>query len=162
DALFIDGRRHEFPFPHLGREPVADSRNQPAIYRLRLHKDDPSAAVYFNPNEKEVPPVIFGPFHDQGEMVTPCYWGSHWPLARGNATGSKIDDRVLLSPCHNSVMSWAKTKPAPLQARQVNTVDTLGRSKPMVVREWAWLIGMTDAPEAALLVRARSFAKPPT
>ena len=39
--------------------------------------------------------------------MTPCYWGSHWPLARGNSTGNKIDDRIAFTPCHNSVMSWA-------------------------------------------------------
>ena len=38
------------------------------------------------------------PFSDGGQMVTPCYWGSHWPLARGNSTGSKIDDRIAVHP----------------------------------------------------------------
>jgi hypothetical protein len=94
-------------------------------------------------------------------MVTPCYWGSHWPLARGNATGKTIDDRIHQSPCHNSVMSWASQKPAPLSAETVETVDTLGRKRPMLVRRWAWLIGMTDAADDALRDRARSFAKPP-
>ncbi len=70
----------------------------PAIYRLRLDQDQGLAAVYFNPNETKLPPVVFGPFFDQGEMVTPCYWGSHWPLARGNSTGRTIDDRIALTP----------------------------------------------------------------
>lgn len=161
-ALFLDGRKLEFPFPHVGGKPAFDPRNQPAAYRLRLHKDDPATAVYFNANETQVPPVIFGPFYDGGEMVTPCYWGSHWPLARGNATGSKIDDRIHLTPTHNSVMSWAQTKPTPLKANNLTSTDTLGRSKPMLVRTWAWMIGMTDAPDASLLARARSFARPPS
>ena len=67
----------------------------PAAYRPSIgcgcSKDEELAAVYFNPNETKLPPVVFAPFFDKGEMVTPCYWGSHWPLARGNATGN--DDR---------------------------------------------------------------------
>ncbi len=105
--------------------------------------------------------MVFGPFFDRGEMVTPCYWGSHWPLARGNATGNAIDDRVGLTPCHNSVMSWAGTRPRPLQTAERTTLDTLGRSRLMVERTWAWLIGMTAEPDARLVERARSFAQPP-
>jgi hypothetical protein len=133
----------------------------PAIYRLRLSKDDELAAVYFNPNEAKPPPVVFAPFVDQGEMVTPCYWGSNWPLARGNATGNAIDDRIGRTPCHNSVMSWAGTRPRPLRTSELATLDTLGRSRPMTVRTWAWLIGMTDEPDARLVDRAKSFAIPP-
>ena len=81
----------------------------PAIYRLRLNKEEELAAVYFNPNETKLPPVVFAPFFDGGEMVTPCYWGSHWPLARGNSTGRTIDDRIQFTPTHNSVMSWGGT-----------------------------------------------------
>ncbi len=164
DALFLDGRKHTFRFPN----PVARPANQPdpgdvpAIYRLRLEKDEELAAVYFNPNETKLPPVVFAPFFDQGEMVTPCYWGSHWPLARGNSTGRTIDDRMALTPCHNSVMSWAGTRPAPLSTENLLTLDTLGRSRPMVLRRWAWLIGMSDEPDNPLRERAKSFAKPPT
>ena len=57
-----------------------------------------SRPIYFNPNETKLPPVVFGPFFDGGEMVTPCYWGSHWPLARGNSTGRTIDDRIQFTP----------------------------------------------------------------
>ena len=117
DALFLDGRKHAFRFPNptAGAARPVDSGDVPALYRLRLHKDEKLAAVYFNPNETKRPPVVFGPFFDEGEMVTPCYWGSHWPLARGNATGNAIDDRIGLTPCHNSVMSWAGTRPRPLR-----------------------------------------------
>jgi hypothetical protein len=164
DALFLDGRKHTFRFPN----PVEKAADQTvpggvtAIYRLRLRKDEELAAVYFNPNETKLPPVVFAPFFDQGEMVTPCYWGSHWPLARGNSTGRTIDDRVVLTPCHNSVMSWAGTRPVPLRTENLNTLDTLGRSRPMVLRRWAWLIGMTDESDNRLRDRARSFATPPS
>jgi hypothetical protein len=163
DALFLDGRKHAFRFPNptAGAARRVDSGNVPAIYRLRLSKDEDLAAVYFNPNETKLPPVAFAPFFDRGEMVTPCYWGSHWPLARGNATGNAIDDRIGLTPCHNSVMSWAGTRPRPLRTAERATLDTLGRSRTMTVRTWAWLIGMTDESDARLVERAESFAIPP-
>jgi hypothetical protein len=44
----------------------------------------------------------------------------------------------------------------------VETLDTLGRAKPMIIQVWAWLIGMTDASDEQLLDRARSFATPPS
>ncbi|MCX7425345.1 MAG: nucleotidyltransferase domain-containing protein [Planctomycetia bacterium] len=87
--------------------------------------------------------------------------GSHWPLARGKTTGWAIDDRVRFTPCHNSVMSWARCRPEPVRTARLETLDTLGRSKPMIVQTWAWLIGMSDADDARLLRWAASFAKPP-
>ncbi len=163
DALFLDGRKHAFRFPNPtpGADRPPDSGGVPAVYRLRLSKGDDISAVYFNPNETKLPPVVFAPFFDNGEMVTPCYWGSHWPLARGNATGSAIDDRIGLTPCHNSVMSWAGTRPRPLRSAELVTLDTLGRSRPMTVRTWAWLIGMSGESDARLVERAKSFATPP-
>jgi hypothetical protein len=85
DALFLDGRKHPFPFPNPTAKQAEDlnrvTDGSPAIYRIRLSKEDQLAAVYYSPNEPKLPPVIFAPFFDQGQMVTPCYWGSHWPLA---------------------------------------------------------------------------------
>ena len=163
DALFLDGRKHTFRFPNpVGKTADRpDPGGVPAIYRLRLDQEEKLAAVYFNPNETKLPPVVFGPFFDQGEMVTPCYWGSHWPLARGNSTGRTIDDRIALTPTHNSVMSWAGARPVPIRTEELVTLDTLGRSRPMTLRRWAWLIGMSDETDAQLRDRARSFATPP-
>ncbi len=95
-------------------------------------------------------------------MVTPCYWGSHWPLARGNSTGNSIDDRIQFTPTHNSVMSWAGKRPVPLSTSELVTLDTLGRSRPMIVRRWAWLIGTSDAADGRLVDWAKSFATPPS
>ncbi|MGP0070263.1 MAG: hypothetical protein ACLQGP_42515 [Isosphaeraceae bacterium] len=164
DALFIDGRKHAYRFPN----PVGNAAKSPepggvpAIYRLRLSKGEALAAVSFNPNLTVLPPVVFAPFFDRGEMVTPCYWGSHWPLARGNSTGRTIDDRIALTPTHNSVMSWAGSRPLPLRTEKLNTLDTLGRSRPMTMSRWAWLIGMSDESDGRLRARARSFATPPS
>jgi hypothetical protein len=164
DMLFLDGQKRELTFPFLPAEQGDKivSRDLPAIYRVRFHKDDPQTAVYFNPLDLKLPQAVFGPFQDQGQIVTPCYWGSHWPLARGKTTGWAIDDRIQFTPCHNSVMSWARSRPAPLRTAQVDTLDTLGHEKPMVVQTWAWLIGTTDAGDERLLEWAASFARPPT
>jgi hypothetical protein len=167
EALFVDGRRLPFRLPNpTGAAPEGSDatrgKDVPAIYRLRLSDDDALTAVYFNPNETKLPPVVFAPFFDKGEMVTPCYWGSHWPLARGNSTGRTIDERIQFTPCHNSLMSWGGCRPRPLRTAELVTLDTLGQSRPMVERRWAWLIGMTDEPDRRLLDWARSFAAPPS
>ena len=164
DILFVDGQKRELTFPFFPAEQgeKVQSRDVPAIYRVRLHQDEPMAAVYFNPLDTKLPPAIFAPFSDKGQLVTPTYWGSHWPLARGKTTGWAIDDRVHFTPCHNSIMSWARSRPKPLRTAQVEALDTLGRSKPMLVQTWVWLIGMSSAGDDQLLQWARSFAKPPS
>jgi hypothetical protein len=136
-------------------------RDLPAVFRVRLHKDDPRTAIYFHAEDRQLPTVVFGPFVDRGAVVTPCYWGSHWPLARGQTTGGAINDRIHTSPAHNSVMSWAFQRPPPLRQTRLRTLDTLGRSKPMVVQSWVWLIGLTDVSDEGLLEHARSFGQPP-
>jgi hypothetical protein len=162
-VLGADGSSRDLALP-IDREAEAAWRREfaaPALYRIRAHRDDEPTAIYFNPGEREPPPLIFGPFADGGEVVTPAYWGSHWPLARGNATGSAIDDRIHATPSHNSLMSWAASKPEPLRGATVETLDALGRPRQMAVRRWAWLIGMTDAPDDRLRAVAASFARPP-
>jgi hypothetical protein len=163
DILFVDGQKRELTFPFFPSEQgdKVKGRDLPAVYRVRLHRDEKMAAVYFNPLDRKLPPAIFAPFTDRGYLVTPCYWGSHWPLARGKTTGWAIDNRVALTPCHNSVMSWARSRPAPVRTAQLETLDTLGRSKPMVVQTWVWLIGMSAASDEELLKWAQSFSHPP-
>ncbi len=163
DVLYLDGEKRELTFPFFAGEQgeKTQSRDVAAIYRVRLHNDETLAAVYFNPFDLKFPPAIFAPFFDKGELVTPTYWGSHWPLARGKTTGSAIDDRVQVSPCHNSVMSWARHRPPPLRTARLDTLDTLGRSKSMIVQTWVWLIGMSDQDDARLRQWAHSFSLPP-
>jgi hypothetical protein len=166
DALYIDGRKHAYRFPNpTAPDPALrrhDKTDVPALYRLRFSKNEPLSAIYFNPGESELPGVVFAPFFDAGQMVTPCYWGSHWPLARGNSTGRTIDDRIQFTPTHNSVMSWAGKRPVPLATAEHVTLDTLGRSRSMTTRRWAWLIGMSDAADNRLVDWAKSFATPPS
>jgi hypothetical protein len=166
DALYLDGRARRFRFPNpTADDPSASDRDNgkvPVLFRLRFGKDERLSAVYFNPGENRLPGVIFAPFFDAGQMVTPCYWGSHWPLARGNSTGQTIDDRIALTPTHNSVMSWAGRRPTPLATSERVTLDTLGRSRLMIERRWAWLIGASDASDPRLVAWAKSFSTPPS
>jgi hypothetical protein len=59
------------------------------------------------------------------------------------------------------VTSFARSRPKPLRTAQVETLDTLGRARPMILQTWAWLIGTSEAGDARLVEWARSFAKPP-
>ena len=44
----------------------------------------------------------------------------------------------------------------------LQSIDTLGQSKTMKAQRYAWLIGMTDAPDSRLLEWAHSFKNPPS
>ncbi|AMV38950.1 hypothetical protein [Planctomyces sp. SH-PL62] len=162
DAIALDGTKRAYRFPIRNPSEAPNGGAAPAIYRLRLNRREEQAAICFNPGDRAFPPVVFGPFQDQGLLVTPCYWGSHWPLARGNATGSKIDDRIAISPCHNSVMSWAASRPDPIAESRGTGLDAAGKARPLAFRRWAWLIGMTDADDDRLLQWARSYTRPPS
>lgn len=163
--VFQDGTRHELEFPVKKQLPDQfadlDPKQLPVIFRVRMHEDDPKTAIYFNSNDHALPPVAFGAFQDKGETVTPCYWGIHWPLARGQTTGGAINDRVHASPSHNSALSWAKHRPKPLREETLTAIDSLGRSKPMRRQTWTWLIGLSAEDDGDLLNRALSFSTPP-
>lgn len=164
DILFLDGEKRQITFPYVAARQKAkmQSRDLPAVFRVRLHQDDPMTAIYFHPEDRLLPPVVYGAFQDAGRVVTPCYWGSHWPLARGQTTGGAINDRIHATPAHNSVMTWANQRPPPLRDARLEAVDTLGRSKPMRVQTWAWLIGLSDETDERVLTWARSYSSPPT
>lgn len=169
DMLFVDGEKRELTFPFQG--PVSSElgypgrkmqnpRKVPILYRIRLHKEEPAAAIYFNPNDKSAP-IAFSSLFDRGQVVTPAYWGSHWPLARGTSTGWSIDDRIHLTPAHNSTLTWGMSnRPEPLSSGEIQSIDALGQSKTMIVQRWAWLIGMTDSSDTRLLEWAQSFSRP--
>jgi len=166
DILPLAGEKAVLRFPfsmkEQGREWEKGAR-LPAVYRVRLNRHEPLAAVSFCPLLKRTPGHVFEAFRDQGLVVTPAYWGNHWPLARGCPTNwSGISDQVGLSPAHNSLMTWVTNQPEPIRSQTVETRDALGQLKAMKVRTWVWLIGMADASDDALLAQARSFAQPPS
>jgi hypothetical protein len=170
DILFVDGQKREILFPSKGekatagtlaRPGIGEPRDVPAVYRVRLHKEESAAAISFTP-VNTLMPKLFGPFYDRGEMVTPFYWGSHWPLARGNMTGLAIDDRIYLSPSHNSIMTWGMNNHTAASTTILQTHDTLGNARTMNHQRWYWLIGLTDASDQRLLEWAQSFRNPPS
>ncbi len=172
DLLFVDGAKREvfFPYPEDSQgkrawppELAEKAKGTPIIYCVHPHKDEKAAAIYFNPMDTQIAPIIYAPFFDRGVMVTPAYWGSHWPLSRGKSTGWTIDDRIYVSPAHNSVITWGlHARPRPIRSAEIETLDTLGHPRRMSVERWAWLIAMNEDSSARLLEWARSFSKPPS
>jgi hypothetical protein len=163
DILFLDGEKRTIDFPYDAKQQGGKlkSRDLPTAFRVHLHKNDPMTAIYSHAEDRRLPPVVFGPFKDAGQIVTPCYWGSHWPLARGQTTGRGISDRIHVTPAHNSVMTWAMQRPPVLRESQIQTVDSVGHSKRMQIQTWVWLIGLTDADDSRVLEWAKSFGGPP-
>lgn len=133
--------------------------DDPAIYRMRLHKNEPLAAFSFSPLLKKKP-FAFKPFYDKGLVVTPAYWGGHWPLSQGFNTGRAINESIWSGPSHNSLLTWAAKRPQPLHSKTLETKDALGVLKTMRKETYVWLIGMTDVNDETLLSTARSFAQP--
>jgi len=164
DVLFLDGQKRSLQFPFLEPPDSEDRkpRDVPAVWRIRLHKEESKTAISFSPRETHQPFAIYAPFEQRHQWVTPVYWGNHWPLTRGAPTGQGINDDVHKTPAHNSIMTWGfHLRPEPLESQRVETEDTLGKKRPLLVEKFAWLIGMTDDSDARLLERARSYAEPP-
>jgi len=171
DMVYLDGSKEEIVFPYRSKpgaghdffaNKIENSRKIPIIYRIRLHKDDAATAIYFYPHDLTMP-IAYAAFYDRGYLVTPAYWGSHWPLGRGTSTGRVIDDRIYSNPGHNSLMTWGMgNRPVPMSTSRVESIDTLGRSKDMTIQRWSWLIAMTDATDQQLIERAQSFGQPPS
>jgi len=164
DFIFLDGEKRELKFPQREREATdfVNPNDLPPIYRVRIHRLEKLAPVYFSPWDRSLPFRFFRPFEDQGELVTMAYWGSHWPLSRGQNTGhrKRINDGVHTAPAHNSIMTWGyDRRPEPLKDELFDGPDALGQKRRMQLRVWSWLIGMTDASDAELLDRARSYGK---
>jgi hypothetical protein len=170
DKVYLDGSKEAISFPYHSKSPGAENfldnkipntRKLQIIYRIHIHKDDGSTPIYFYPKDTTMP-LAFGPFYDRGYLVTPAYWGSHWPLGRGNSTGRTIDDRIYSNPGHNSLVTWGMSnRPAPTSTTTVETIDTLGKAKTMTVQQWSWLIGKTNVSDQRLIEWAQSFSSPP-
>lgn len=162
DFLFTNGDKHELKFPRRRRAGAdfVNPNNLPPIYRIRIHQDEQLSAIYHSPWDRSLPYRIYMPFEDQDEMVTMAYWGSHWPLSRGQNTGRRkqINDGIAIAPAHNSIMTWGNQRvPLPLTDRRIVGTNTLGEETQQQLRRWAWLIGMTDASDEELIDRARSY-----
>jgi hypothetical protein len=175
EMLFLDGEKRVINFPYQPSRAeqdrgiltqVSDPRPVPRVYRFFSEKRDTAAAIYFSPRDVPVVQQVFKPFYDRGEMVTPGYWGNHWPLGRGAPTGGAIDQRVHVSPAHVSTFGWGLwsggNRPTPIESGDSTTIDALGRSRKMLTQRWSWLIAKTDAPDDVLLRWAQSYSAPPS
>lgn len=181
DVLFLDGEKVSLltPFerkidPATGkqRKEWPKSRDQPAIFRIFAAKDDPAAAIYFHSDDKAMGLFSFQGLYDRGELVSPVYWGSHWPLARGKITAYAIDDRINKSPAHNSIGGWLPQSDGkggwgnwevrPFESNKLTTLNSLGHAVEMEFNRWSWLIAKTDATDETLLRWAKSFSAPPS
>ncbi len=171
ELVYLDGAKQEIAFPYrppsgsgegFQANKLENTRGVPIIYRLHMHKDDDATPIYFYPGDRTMP-IAYSPFYDRGYLVTPAYWGSHWPLGRGKSTGWTIDDRIYSNPGHNSLMTWGLgNRPTPMSTFRTEMIDTLGNSKPMTIQRWSWLIANTDISDNRLIEWAQSFSHPPS
>jgi hypothetical protein len=138
---------------------VSHPRDKSIIYRIVEHEKDSLTSIYFSPHAASST-IVFLPFYDRGELVTPAYWGDHWPLGRGALTGGAISERIYRSPSHLGLMDLSE--PAPLFSSQYPMLDTFGRLSKMTLERRAWLIGKSDASDQALLEWAQSYSQPPS
>lgn len=178
EVLPLDGgkERIEFPInkPRIGKilPNLVEPRTRPMIYRVFAHKDDPMAAIYFHPSSPTVP-WVFLPFYDKGEIVTPVYWGNHWPLNRGKWTGWGINDRITITPAHNSVAAFSPPRDPdtgelqegfevePLSRGEVLLPDTRGQVRTVDLSRFVWMIAHTDVSDEELRDWGKSFSAPP-
>jgi hypothetical protein len=165
DILGPQGKA-SFHFPILkGKQQEQWARLQkigkdvPLIHRIRFGKDDGLAAIHYSPWGSFHDLPGFRPFYDRGALVTPAYWGCHWPLSRGYLTGWGISDRIHETPGHNSLIHAGT--PLALHHETGALRDAQGRTKTMTRNTWVWLIGMTDAGDDELRQWAQSFGHPP-
>ncbi len=121
--------------------------NQPTVYRVHL-KNNPYTPVMVTPNlEKQ---SSFDGWQNKKRYISPSYWGDHWPVTRGFETRNSPPEFYRVRPTHASLVS---TYHKPL------TQTPLGNGLSMT--RWAWLIGITNLPDDAVLKIARNFLTPP-
>lgn len=168
DVLYLDGETQSFHFPVLQPGPAGPQlavklsglKSTPALYRIFQEQRDSVPVIQFSPTSPP-PGMAFGALYDQGQPVTPAYWGDHWPLSRGKLTRYYIHEGIHSGPAHTALIGWGRNNPTPLSVAEALTLDALGQVRPMQERRWAWLIAKTAASEAELRAWAESFSRPP-
>ena len=159
--------------PPLGTVPLSVPSTDGPVYRIRIGNDDPLAVVQYNPDgwgptwPGNFLPGLFGPQFDRGAVVTRAYWGYHWPLSRVGGLGASDKNAIDLSPAHNSIVTTGWTvgpqepSPSPIRRERLWTRDGNGVMKRMRRDTLTWFIGMTDASDDELRLRAQSYREPP-
>jgi hypothetical protein len=134
-------------------------KDVPLLHRVRFDKSDRLAAICYSPFGSSHDLPGFPPFYDRGALVTPMYWGCHWPLSRGYPTGWAISDRIGETPGHNSCMHAGT--PKPLRSQTGPMPNGQGKTETLRRETYVWLIGMTDAGDDELRQWAASYGHPP-
>lgn len=154
EMLYVDGQKFDINLPARGEEwkpygnvllTVPGLRSMPAIYRIFQEKDDPFAAIFFNPRHRPKTAYVYRNRYEAGEAITPSL-GGHSESGPGFA----------------SLWTAIKDLPDPISSSTFSMPDKLGCSTEQMIRRWAWLIAKTDAPDEELLERAQSFSEPPS
>ena len=160
--------------PKLGDIHLAVPTTPSPIYRVRIGKPDALTVIQYNPSgwgptwPGNFLPGLFGPQNERGAIITRAYWGFHWPLSRDGGAGASDKDRIDISPAHNSIVTsgWTAAEgdsvPAPIRRERLWMRDGNGELKRMRRDTFAWLIGMTDATDDDLRLRAQSYSEPPS
>lgn len=165
DMLWPGGKVEvQFPQPPGGQPDVMAKlktigKDAQLMHRIRIDKYSSLAAISYSPWGSSHDLPGFPPFRQDGALVTPMYWGCHWPLSRGYPTGWAISDRISETPGHCSSMHAGT--PRPLRTTTGEMPDAQGNVKTMQESTWVWLIGMTGASDEVLLQWAKSFAITP-
>ncbi|WP_129777440.1 hypothetical protein [Peristeroidobacter soli] len=188
EAIELDsGQKERVSLPYSKTEPrdLESSRTQfsqlpllgttPTLYRVFSHKDDRSSAIYVHFNGRSelrvLAPYIFPPIYDRGEIVSPAYWGNHWPVTRGKWTGWTINDQISAGPAHSSLAVWIPIDPdsnklrfemAPLQQSQWEMPDCAAPPRLCNLNRFVWMIGNTDLSDADVIEMAKSYLHPPS
>ncbi|MBM0108905.1 hypothetical protein JM946_29605 [Steroidobacter sp. S1-65] len=187
-ALYLNsGQKDNISFPYDDEASSVDNETQsskftrlilrdhePTLFRIFSHKDDPSSAIYLYPDVgadfRPLMPYAYPPMYDGAEIVTPAYWGNHWPLTRGKWTGWTINDEIDASPTHSAIAGWIPFDPqkeekrwevAPLVEGKWAMANCTSSPQPCVLSRFAWMIGHTDLPDQELIRMGRSFTRPP-
>jgi hypothetical protein len=154
EMLYVDGQKRDILLPHLDGDwkrygnvlfELPDLRNLPAVYRIFQEKDDKASAIFFNPRHVPKTAYVFQHRYMEGE-----------------ATGPALGWRGESGHGFSSLWTAIKDLPEPVSVSTYPMIDTLGHSKEMMIRRWAWLIAKTDAPDAELLEWAQSYSAPPS
>jgi len=95
------------------------------LHRIRLGRDDRLAAIQYSPWGCWHDLPGFAPFYNRGALVTPMYWGGHWPLSRGYTTGlqhQRPDPRdartQLFDPCGHAQAASQRDGPDARRPRE--------------------------------------------
>lgn len=167
---YQESRQTDAGDPQVRFSRLQKSGKLPALYRVYSHKDDRASAIYLHfEGGTDLPvlaPYAFPPMYERGEIVTPAYWGNHWPLTRGKWTGWTINDQVGAGPSHNSLAVWIPLDPdsgklrfemAPVQQSRWEMPGCAARKRLCTLNKFVWMIGNTELPDRDVIEIATSF-----